>query len=47
MTLLKNDLHKFGILADEKALYTITENEEMEKMFLSVAKDVISFKNVI
>ena len=29
---------KFGILVDEKALLTITENEEIAKMFLSVAK---------
>ena len=33
---------KFGILIDEKALLTITENSEIEKMFLDVAKDAIA-----
>ena len=33
---------KFGILVDEKALLTITENEEIAKMFLSVAKTAIA-----
>ena len=33
---------KFGILVDEKALLTITENTEMEKMFLDVAKDAVA-----
>ena len=33
---------KFGILVDEKALLTITENIEMEKMFLDVAKDAVA-----
>ncbi len=33
---------KFGILVDEKALLTITENKEIEKMFLDVAKDAVA-----
>jgi phospholipid-transporting ATPase len=33
---------KFGILVDEKALLTITENTQIEKMFLDVAKDAIA-----
>ena len=33
---------KFGILVDEKALLTITENTEIEKMFLDVAKDAMA-----
>ena len=33
---------KFGILVDEKALLTITENTEMEKIFLDVAKDAVA-----
>ena len=33
---------KFGILVDEKALLTITENTEMEKLFLDVAKDAVA-----
>ena len=33
---------KFGILVDEKALLTITENEEIANMFLSVAKKAIA-----
>ena len=33
---------KFGILVDEKALLTITENQEMEKLFLDVAKDAVA-----
>ena len=34
-----SDKNKFGILVDEKALLTITENNEMEKIFLDIAKD--------
>ena len=33
---------KFGILVDEKALLTITENTQIEKMFLDVAKDAVA-----
>ena len=33
---------KFSILVDEKALYTISESEEIGKMFLNVAKDAIT-----
>ena len=33
---------KFGILVDEKALLTITDNKEMEKLFLDVAKDAVA-----
>ena len=33
---------KFGILIDEKALLTITENSQMEKIFLDIAKDAVS-----
>ena len=33
---------KFGILVDEKALLTITENEEIANMFLSVAKKAVA-----
>ena len=36
------DKLKFGILIDEKALLTITENNEIEKMFLDVAKDAVA-----
>ncbi len=32
----------FGIIIDEKGLFTLTENAEMTKMFLSVAKDAVS-----
>ena len=32
----------FSIIIDEKGLFTITENEEMSKIFLSVAKDAKS-----
>jgi len=37
-----SDAHKFCILVDEKALLTITENNEMEKLFLEVAKDAMA-----
>ena len=37
-----DDKRKFGILVDEKALLTITENTEIEKIFLDVAKDAIA-----
>ena len=42
--LLNNNqkLKKFGILIDEKALYTITENEEIAKIFLNVAKNAVA-----
>ena len=33
---------KFGILVDEKALLTITNNEDMAKIFLDVAKDAVA-----
>ena len=33
---------KFGILVDEKALLTITENTQIEKIFLDVAKDAVA-----
>ena len=33
---------KFGILVDEKALLTITNNEEISKIFLDVAKDAVA-----
>ena len=41
---MKENIHKktFGILVDEKALLTITENEEIANMFLSVAKKAIA-----
>ena len=39
---MKKNIFKFGILIDEKALYTITENEQISKMFLSVAKDAVA-----
>ena len=35
-------LLKFGILVDEKALLTITNNEEIGKLFLEVAKEAIA-----
>ena len=35
-------LLKFGILVDEKALLTITNNEEIGKIFLEVAKDAVA-----
>ena len=38
----ESDKTKFGILVDEKALLTITENEQIEKMFLDVAKDAVA-----
>ena len=37
-----NSLKKFGILVDEKALLTITENEEIANMFLEVAKKAVA-----
>ena len=37
-----SDASKFCILVDEKALLTITENNEMEKLFLEVAKDAMA-----
>ena len=37
-----DDKTKFGILVDEKALLTITENTEIEKIFLDVAKDAVA-----
>ena len=41
---MEENIHKkkFGILVDEKALLTITENEEIANMFLSVAKKAIA-----
>ena len=33
---------KFGILIDEKALLTITENNQIEKIFLDIAKDAVA-----
>ena len=33
---------KFGILVDEKALFTITNNEEIANIFLEVAKDAVA-----
>ena len=38
----KNPLKKFGILVDEKALLTVTENEDIAKMFLEVAKKAVA-----
>ena len=35
-------LLKFGILVDEKALLTITNNEEIGKIFLEVAKEAVA-----
>ena len=35
-------LLKFGILVDEKALLTITNNDEIGKIFLEVAKDAVA-----
>ena len=35
-------LLKFGILVDEKALLTITNNEEIAKIFLEVAKEAVA-----
>ena len=35
-------LLKFGILVDEKALLTITNNEEISKIFLEVAKEAVA-----
>ena len=37
-----SDKTKFGILVDEKALLTITENNEIENMFLDVAKNAVA-----
>ena len=37
-----NSLKKFGILVDEKALLTITENENIANMFLEVAKNAVA-----
>ena len=41
---MEENIHKkkFGILVDEKALLTITENKEIANMFLSVAKKAIA-----
>jgi magnesium-transporting ATPase (P-type) len=39
---INSDFLKFGILVDEKALLTITNNKEIEKLFLDVAKDAVS-----
>jgi phosphoserine phosphatase len=36
------NLLKFGILVDEKALLTITNNEEISKIFLEVAKEAVA-----
>ena len=36
------NLLKFGILVDEKALLTITNNEEIAKIFLEVAKEAVA-----
>ena len=33
---------QFAILVDEKALLTINENEEMQKIFLNIAKDAVA-----
>ena len=33
---------QFGILVDEKALLTITQSEEMEHIFLNIAKDAVA-----
>ena len=32
----------FGVLIDEKALLTVCESEEMEKIFLNIAKDAVA-----
>ena len=37
-----SNLHKFGILVDEKALLTITNNEEIANIFLEVAKEAVA-----
>ena len=37
-----SELLKFGILVDEKALLTITNNEDISKIFLEVAKDAVA-----
>ena len=41
---MKENQHllKFGILVDEKALLTITNNEEIGKIFLEVAKEAVA-----
>ena len=33
---------QFGVLVDEKALLTITQSEEMEHIFLNIAKDAVA-----
>ena len=38
----KSNLQKFGILVDEKALLTITNNEEIANIFLEVAKEAVA-----
>ena len=37
-----NSLQKFGILIDEKALRTLNDDEEVQKIFLDIAKDASS-----
>ena len=37
-----SNLQKFGILVDEKALLTITNNEEIANIFLEVAKEAVA-----
>ena len=39
---MKENSLKFGILVDEKALLTITNNEEIAKIFLEVAKEAVA-----
>ena len=39
---MNNELNSFGILVDEKALKTINDEEEMQKIFLDIAKDASS-----
>jgi soluble P-type ATPase len=39
---MKENNLKFGILLDEKALLTITNNEEIAKIFLEVAKEAVA-----
>ena len=38
----KNEKKKFGVLVDEKALLTITNNEDIAKIFLEVAKEAVA-----
>ncbi len=39
---MNKELNSFGILVDEKALKTINDEEEMQKIFLDIAKDASS-----